>query len=160
LARIGHLCHRRLDPTIMGRPIYASRKALGKSRLEAEILTGRRKPTKLFALSGLCSLTKTGLGNPSIVNVTAAQFATVTDRRSGARILNTLLFEIAASAAPEERSSPLCCIGAAWASRCSCLEAHTLHNQALRGARLSDFTAPRETNCSFCVNSCKEIQKA
>ena len=94
LARIASYATVGLDPTIMGAgPIYASRKALEKAGWKAEDLD-LVEANEAFAAQA-CAVNKDMGWDPSIVNVNGGAIAIGHPiGASGARILNTLLFEM------------------------------------------------------------------
>jgi acetyl-CoA C-acetyltransferase len=94
LARIASYATVGLDPTIMGAgPIYASRKALEKAGWKAEDLD-LVEANEAFAAQA-CAVNKDMGWNPEIVNVNGGAIAIGHPiGASGARILNTLLFEM------------------------------------------------------------------
>ena len=94
LARIASYATAGLDPTIMGvGPIYASRKALEKAGWKAEDLD-LVEANEAFAAQA-CAVNKDMGWNPEIVNVNGGAIAIGHPiGASGARILNTLLFEM------------------------------------------------------------------
>jgi acetyl-CoA C-acetyltransferase len=94
LARIASYATAGLDPTIMGvGPIYASRKALDKAGWKAEDLD-LVEANEAFAAQA-CAVNKDMGWNPEIVNVNGGAIAIGHPiGASGARILNTLLFEM------------------------------------------------------------------
>ena len=94
LARIASYATVGLDPTIMGAgPIYASRKALEKAGWQAEDLD-LVEANEAFAAQA-CAVNKDMGWDPSIVNVNGGAIAIGHPiGASGARILNTLLFEM------------------------------------------------------------------
>ena len=94
LARIVSYATAGLDPSIMGvGPIYASRKALEKAGWKAEDLD-LVEANEAFAAQA-CAVNKDMGWNPAIVNVNGGAIAIGHPiGASGARILNTLLFEM------------------------------------------------------------------
>jgi len=94
LARIASYATAGLDPSIMGvGPIYASRKALEKAGWKAEDLD-LVEANEAFAAQA-CAVNKDMGWNPEIVNVNGGAIAIGHPiGASGARILNTLLFEM------------------------------------------------------------------
>ena len=94
LARIASYATAGLDPSIMGvGPIYASRKALDKAGWSAEDLD-LVEANEAFAAQA-CAVNKDMGWNPEIVNVNGGAIAIGHPiGASGARILNTLLFEM------------------------------------------------------------------
>ncbi|MCP4207467.1 MAG: acetyl-CoA C-acetyltransferase [Shimia sp.] len=94
LARIASYATAGLDPSIMGvGPIYASRKALDKAGWSAEELD-LVEANEAFAAQA-CAVNKDMGWNPKIVNVNGGAIAIGHPiGASGARILNTLLFEM------------------------------------------------------------------
>ena len=94
LARIASYATAGLDPSIMGvGPIYASRKALDKAGWKAEDLD-LVEANEAFAAQA-CAVNKDMGWDPSIVNVNGGAIAIGHPiGASGARILNTLLFEM------------------------------------------------------------------
>ena len=94
LARIASYATVGLDPAIMGAgPIYASRKALEKAGWKAEDLD-LVEANEAFAAQA-CAVNKDMGWDPSIVNVNGGAIAIGHPiGASGARILNTLLFEM------------------------------------------------------------------
>ena len=94
LARIASYATAGLDPTIMGvGPIYASRKALDKAGWKAEDLD-LVEANEAFAAQA-CAVNKDMGWDPEIVNVNGGAIAIGHPiGASGARILNTLLFEM------------------------------------------------------------------
>jgi acetyl-CoA C-acetyltransferase len=94
LARIASYATAGLDPSIMGvGPIYASRKALDKAGWSAEELD-LVEANEAFAAQA-CAVNKDMGWNPEIVNVNGGAIAIGHPiGASGARILNTLLFEM------------------------------------------------------------------
>ncbi len=94
LARIASYATAGLDPTIMGvGPIYASRKALAKAGWKAEDLD-LVEANEAFAAQAL-AVNKDMGWNPEIVNVNGGAIAIGHPiGASGARVLNTLLFEM------------------------------------------------------------------
>ncbi len=94
LARIGSYATAGLDPSIMGvGPIYASRKALDKAGWKAEDLD-LVEANEAFAAQA-CAVNKDMGWNPEIVNVNGGAIAIGHPiGASGARVLNTLLFEM------------------------------------------------------------------
>ncbi|MDA5558333.1 acetyl-CoA C-acetyltransferase [Shimia sp. MMG029] len=94
LARIASYATAGLDPSIMGvGPIYASRKALDKAGWSAEDLD-LVEANEAFAAQA-CAVNKDMGWNPDIVNVNGGAIAIGHPiGASGARILNTLLFEM------------------------------------------------------------------
>ncbi|MEL6618548.1 MAG: acetyl-CoA C-acetyltransferase [Pseudomonadota bacterium] len=94
LARIASYATAGLDPSIMGvGPIYASRKALEKAGWKAEDLD-LVEANEAFAAQA-CAVNKDMGWNPDIVNVNGGAIAIGHPiGASGARILNTLLFEM------------------------------------------------------------------
>ncbi|SIS59178.1 acetyl-CoA acetyltransferase [Roseivivax lentus] len=94
LARIVSYATAGLDPSIMGvGPIYASRKALEKAGWKAEDLD-LVEANEAFAAQA-CAVNKDMGWDPSIVNVNGGAIAIGHPiGASGARILNTLLFEM------------------------------------------------------------------
>ncbi len=94
LARIASYATAGLDPSIMGvGPIYASRKALDKAGWKPEDLD-LVEANEAFAAQA-CAVNKDMCWNPEIVNVNGGAIAIGHPiGASGARILNTLLFEM------------------------------------------------------------------
>ncbi len=94
LARIASYATAGLDPSIMGvGPIYASRKALEKAGWKASDLD-LVEANEAFAAQA-CAVNKDMGWNPEIVNVNGGAIAIGHPiGASGARILNTLLFEM------------------------------------------------------------------
>ncbi|MFK7879248.1 acetyl-CoA C-acetyltransferase [Roseobacter sp.] len=94
LARIASYATVGLDPSIMGAgPIYASRKALEKAGWSADDLD-LVEANEAFAAQA-CAVNKDMGWNPEIVNVNGGAIAIGHPiGASGARILNTLLFEM------------------------------------------------------------------
>ena len=94
LARIASYATAGLDPAIMGvGPIHASRKALGKAGWKAEDLD-LVEANEAFAAQA-CAVNKDMGWNPEVVNVNGGAIAIGHPiGASGARILNTLLFEM------------------------------------------------------------------
>ncbi len=94
LARIASYATAGLDPAIMGvGPIYASRKALEKAGWKAEDLD-LVEANEAFAAQA-CAVNKDMGWDPAIVNVNGGAIAIGHPiGASGARILNTLLFEM------------------------------------------------------------------
>jgi acetyl-CoA C-acetyltransferase len=94
LARIASYATAGLDPSIMGvGPIYASRKALEKAGWSADDLD-LVEANEAFAAQA-CAVNKDMGWDPSIVNVNGGAIAIGHPiGASGARILNTLLFEM------------------------------------------------------------------
>lgn len=94
LARIASYATAGLDPSIMGvGPIYASRKALDKAGWSAEELD-LVEANEAFAAQA-CAVNKDMGWNPDVVNVNGGAIAIGHPiGASGARILNTLLFEM------------------------------------------------------------------
>ncbi len=94
LARIASYATVGLDPSIMGAgPIFASRKALEKAGWKAEDLD-LVEANEAFAAQA-CAVNKDMGWNPDIVNVNGGAIAIGHPiGASGARILNTLLFEM------------------------------------------------------------------
>ena len=94
LARIASYATAGLDPSIMGvGPIFASRKALDKAGWKAEDLD-LVEANEAFAAQA-CAVNKDMGWDPSIVNVNGGAIAIGHPiGASGARILNTLLFEM------------------------------------------------------------------
>lgn len=94
LARIASYATAGLDPSIMGvGPIYASRKALDKAGWKAEDLD-LVEANEAFAAQA-CAVNKDMGWNPDIVNVNGGAIAIGHPiGASGARVLNTLLFEM------------------------------------------------------------------
>jgi acetyl-CoA C-acetyltransferase len=94
LARIASYSTAGLDPSIMGvGPIYASRKALGKAGWNAADLD-LVEANEAFAAQA-CAVNKEMGWNPEVVNVNGGAIAIGHPiGASGARILNTLLFEM------------------------------------------------------------------
>ena len=94
LARIASYATAGLDPAIMGvGPIYASRKALEKAGWKAEDLD-LVEANEAFAAQA-CAVNKDMGWNPEIVNVNGGAIAIGHPiGASGARVLNTLLFEM------------------------------------------------------------------
>ena len=94
LARIASYATAGLDPSIMGvGPIYASRKALEKAGWKAEDLD-LVEANEAFAAQA-CAVNKEMGWDPAIVNVNGGAIAIGHPiGASGARILNTLLFEM------------------------------------------------------------------
>ena len=94
MARIVSYATAGLDPSIMGvGPIYASRKALDKAGWKAEDLD-LVEANEAFAAQA-CAVNKDMGWNPDIVNVNGGAIAIGHPiGASGARVLNTLLFEM------------------------------------------------------------------
>ncbi|MDG2341128.1 MAG: acetyl-CoA C-acetyltransferase [Paracoccaceae bacterium] len=94
LARIASYATAGLDPSIMGvGPIYASRKALDKAGWKAEDLD-LVEANEAFAAQS-CAVNKDMGWDPAVVNVNGGAIAIGHPiGASGARILNTLLFEM------------------------------------------------------------------
>ena len=94
LARIASYATAGLDPAIMGvGPIHASRKALAKAGWKAEDLD-LVEANEAFAAQA-CAVNKDMGWNPEVVNVNGGAIAIGHPiGASGARILNTLLFEM------------------------------------------------------------------
>jgi acetyl-CoA C-acetyltransferase len=94
LARIASYATAGLDPSIMGvGPIHASRKALAKAGWKAEDLD-LVEANEAFAAQA-CAVNKEMGWNPEVVNVNGGAIAIGHPiGASGARILNTLLFEM------------------------------------------------------------------
>lgn len=94
MARIASFATVGLDPSIMGAgPIYASRKALEKAGWKAEDLD-LVEANEAFAAQA-CAVNKDMGWNPDVVNVNGGAIAIGHPiGASGARILNTLLFEM------------------------------------------------------------------
>ena len=94
LARIASFATVGIDPSIMGAgPIYASRKALNKAGWKASDLD-LVEANEAFAAQA-CAVNKDMGWNPDIVNVNGGAIAIGHPiGASGARILNTLLFEM------------------------------------------------------------------
>jgi acetyl-CoA C-acetyltransferase len=94
LARIASYATAGLDPTIMGvGPIYASRKALDKAGWKVEDLD-LVEANEAFAAQA-CAVNKDMGWDPEIVNVNGGAIAIGHPiGASGARVLNTLLFEM------------------------------------------------------------------
>lgn len=94
LARIASYATAGLDPSIMGvGPIYASRKALDKAGWSVEDLD-LVEANEAFAAQA-CAVNKDMGWNPEIVNVNGGAIAIGHPiGASGARVLNTLLFEM------------------------------------------------------------------
>jgi len=94
LARIASYATAGLDPSIMGAgPIYASRKALEKAGWKAEDLD-LVEANEAFAAQA-CAVNKEMGWDPEIVNVNGGAIAIGHPiGASGARVLNTLLFEM------------------------------------------------------------------
>ena len=94
LARIASYATAGLDPAIMGvGPIHASRKALEKAGWKAEDLD-LVEANEAFAAQA-CAVNKEMEWNPDVVNVNGGAIAIGHPiGASGARILNTLLFEM------------------------------------------------------------------
>ncbi|WP_425073162.1 acetyl-CoA C-acetyltransferase [Sagittula sp. S175] len=94
MARIASYATAGLDPKIMGvGPIYASRKALEKAGWKAEDLD-LVEANEAFAAQA-CAVNKDMGWNPEIVNVNGGAIAIGHPiGASGARVLNTLLFEM------------------------------------------------------------------
>jgi acetyl-CoA C-acetyltransferase len=94
MARIASFATVGLDPSIMGAgPIYASRKALEKAGWKANDLD-LVEANEAFAAQA-CAVNKDMGWNPEIVNVNGGAIAIGHPiGASGARILNTLLFEM------------------------------------------------------------------
>lgn len=94
LARIASYATAGLDPSIMGvGPIYASRKALEKAGWKAEDLD-LVEANEAFAAQA-CAVNKDMGWDPAVVNVNGGAIAIGHPiGASGARILNTLLFEM------------------------------------------------------------------
>jgi len=109
LARIVSYATAGLDPTIMGvGPIYASRKALEKAGWTAESLD-LVEANEAFAAQA-CAVNKDMGWDPAIVNVNGGAIAIGHPiGASGARILNTLLFEMKRRGA--KRGLATLCIG-------------------------------------------------
>jgi acetyl-CoA C-acetyltransferase len=94
LARIASYATAGLDPSIMGvGPIYASRKALAKAGWKVEDLD-LVEANEAFAAQA-CAVNKDMGWDPAIVNVNGGAIAIGHPiGASGARVLNTLLFEM------------------------------------------------------------------
>jgi acetyl-CoA C-acetyltransferase len=94
IARIASYATAGLDPAIMGvGPIHASRKALAKAGWKAEDLD-LVEANEAFAAQA-CAVNKDMGWNPEVVNVNGGAIAIGHPiGASGARILNTLLFEM------------------------------------------------------------------
>jgi acetyl-CoA C-acetyltransferase len=94
LARIASYSTAGLDPAVMGvGPIYASRKALAKAGWNAADLD-LVEANEAFAAQA-CAVNKDMGWNPDVVNVNGGAIAIGHPiGASGARILNTLLFEM------------------------------------------------------------------
>ena len=109
LARIASYATVGLDPSIMGAgPIYASRKALEKAGWKAEDLD-LVEANEAFAAQA-CAVNKDMGWDPAVVNVNGGAIAIGHPiGASGARILNTLLFEMQRSDAKKGLST--LCIG-------------------------------------------------
>ncbi len=109
LARIASYATAGLDPAIMGiGPIHASRKALLKAGWKAEDLD-LVEANEAFAAQA-CAVNKDMGWNPEVVNVNGGAIAIGHPiGASGARILNTLLFEMARRGA--KRGLATLCIG-------------------------------------------------
>ena len=106
-----------VDPAIMGTgPIPASRKALEKAGWSVGDLD-LVEANEAFAAQA-CAVNKDMGWNPEIVNVNGGAIAIGHPvGASGARVFNTLVYEM--SAAAPRRASPRCASAAAWASRCA-----------------------------------------
>ncbi len=109
LARIASYATAGLDPSIMGvGPIHASRKALDKAGWKVGDL-GLVEANEAFAAQA-CAVNKDMGWDPSIVNVNGGAIAIGHPiGASGARILNTLLFEMKRSGT--KRGLAMLCIG-------------------------------------------------
>lgn len=109
LARIASYATAGLDPSIMGvGPIYASRKALGKAGWAVGDLD-LVEANEAFAAQA-CAVNKDMGWDPSIVNVNGGAIAIGHPiGASGARVLNTLLFEMQRSNA--KKGLATLCIG-------------------------------------------------
>ena len=109
LARIASYATAGLDPTIMGvGPIYASRKALEKAGWTVDDLD-LVEANEAFAAQA-CAVNKDMGWDPAIVNVNGGAIAIGhTIGASGARVLNTLLFEMQRRGA--KRGLATLCIG-------------------------------------------------
>ncbi len=109
LARIASYATAGLDPSVMGvGPIYASRKALEKAGWKVEDLD-LVEANEAFAAQA-CAVNKDMGWNPEIVNVNGGAIAIGHPiGASGARILNTLLFEMKRRGA--KRGLATLCIG-------------------------------------------------
>jgi len=112
LARIVSYATAGLDPKIMGvGPIYASRKALEKAGWTADSLD-LVEANEAFAAQA-CAVNKDMGWDPAIVNVNGGAIAIGHPiGASGARILNTLLFEMQRRGA--KRGLATLCIGRRW----------------------------------------------
>lgn len=109
LARIASYATAGLDPTIMGvGPIYASRKALEKAGWTVDDLD-LVEANEAFAAQA-CAVNKDMCWDPAIVNVNGGAIAIGHPiGASGARVLNTLLFEMQRRGA--KRGLATLCIG-------------------------------------------------
>jgi acetyl-CoA C-acetyltransferase len=118
MARIASYATAGLDPSIMGvGPIHASRKALQKAGWKVGDLD-LVEANEAFAAQA-CAVNKDMGWDPAIVNVNGGAIAIGHPiGASGARILNTLLFEMAPSAA-RRRAWRRCASAAAWAWPCA-----------------------------------------
>ena len=119
MARIASFATVGLDPSIMGAgPIYASRKALEKAGWKASDLD-LVEANEAFAAQA-CAVNKDMGWNPEIVNVNGGAIAIGHPiGASGARILNTLLFEMQRRDA--KKGLATLCIGG-WMGVAMCLE--------------------------------------
>jgi acetyl-CoA C-acetyltransferase len=117
LARIASYATAGLDPSIMGvGPIHASRKALEKAGWKPEDLD-LIEANEAFAAQA-CAVNKDmGWDTSEGERERRRHRHRPSDRRLGARILNTLLFEMKRSGA--RRASPRSASAAAWASPCA-----------------------------------------
>jgi acetyl-CoA C-acetyltransferase len=117
LARIASYATAGLDPSIMGvGPIHASRKALDKAGWKVGDLD-LVEANEAFAAQA-CAVNKDMGWDPAIVNVNGGAIAIGHPiGASGARILNTLLFEMGRRA--RRRAWRRCASAAAWASPCA-----------------------------------------
>jgi acetyl-CoA C-acetyltransferase len=117
LARIASYATAGLDPAIMGvGPIHASRKALEKAGWKAADLD-LVEANEAFAAQA-CAVNKDMGWDPAIVNVNGGAIAIGHPiGASGARILNTLLFEMARSG-PKKGLATLCIGGGMGVAMC------------------------------------------
>ena len=117
MARIASFATVGLDPSIMGAgPIYASRKALEKAGWKASDLD-LVEANEAFAAQA-CAVNKDMGWNPEIVNVNGGAIAIGHPiGASGARILNTLLFEMQRRDA--KRVWQRCVLAVGWVSPCA-----------------------------------------
>ena len=133
MARIASYATAGLDPKIMGvGPIYASRKALDKAGWSVSDLD-LVEANEAFAAQA-CAVNKDMGWDPSIVNVNGGAIAIGHPiGASGARVLNTLLFEMQRRDA--KKASPPYALAAAWALRC----VSNVHNRKQLGASAPFF---------------------